>query len=65
MWRVNANMIGLDSIPGIDLPLWLGGLPDAVGGSRFGGAELLLTSIAVGIIFAILLPRWLEQRRTR
>jgi hypothetical protein len=58
-------MTGWISVEGVEIPEWLGGLPRDEGGSYFGGEELLLTGIAVGIIFAILLPRWLKRRRTR
>ena len=49
----------------IELPVWLGGLgPSMEGGpSVFGGYELLLTTIAVVIVFLILGPRWLQGRR--
>ena len=49
----------------IELPVWFGGLSESLGGSRFGAPEMLLTGISVGIIFAILLPKWLQQRRSR
>ena len=49
----------------VQLPPWLGGIagPAGVSESKFGLAELFLTSLAVGIIFAILMPRWLRDRR--
>ncbi len=31
----------------------------------FGAVELLFTALAAGIVFAILGPRWLRQRRER
>jgi len=58
-------MLHMYTFGSVDLPVWLGGLSEALGGSSFGAAELLLTSISVGVIFAILLPRWLQQRRSR
>jgi hypothetical protein len=30
---------------------------------HFGGPELILTGLAVGIVMALLGPRWLKQRR--
>ena len=49
----------------LQLPGWLGGIvgPNGDRQSEFGLAELFLTSLSVGIIFAILLPRWVRSRR--
>ncbi len=58
-------MFRMDTIGSVDLPVWLGGLPEALGGSHVGAPELLLTCISVGVIFAILLPKWLQQWRSR
>ncbi len=49
----------------IELPVWFGGLGASMEGgpSVFGGYELLLTAIAVIIVFLILGPRWLRDQR--
>jgi hypothetical protein len=51
----------------IELPVWLGGLGSSMEGgpSVFGGYELLLTGIAVVIVFLILGPRWIRDRRSQ
>jgi hypothetical protein len=51
----------------IELPVWFGGLPSSMEGgpSVFGGYELLLTGIAVVIVFLILGPRWVRDQRSR
>ncbi len=51
----------------IELPVWFGGLGASMEGgpSVFGGYELLLTGVAVAIVFLILGPRWLQDRRSK